>query len=524
MHGTGSGQRSGSLFLIVTLGLATQAVAQLPTIGVPRGVARIEIQGNFESYSHRYHDGSLEEYLADFETPALGSGFWPELAPSETTIGQIIGNGAYRLNLGRVTAKSEVNVGTATLSLALGLTKRLTLLGSLPYVYSRIQPTLSVDSTSGDAGPNALAAAGGCPSVAFFAQFDAALTTVRDNLNSGAYTGSKQALAQQVLADSTLRQQLCQVIAEPTTASPFLPTTSSQAGVVMNGQISSLQSVLRDSLAVPSFTAPVPLPDARLDTQGYQDFISDPAGPVAGRQVNTNLLGYIGDIQLGAAYTLVDHWDSAKRLGGFRSALQATVRLPTGKRDQPDNFIDLGTGRAGYDLNLELTTDLGAGRLGARVVAGYSLRLPALRVRRVSPLTQPIAYANRLTNVTINPGDMILVEVRPFFRLAKTLALQAGIQYWRQGADRVTYPTAADSLRVPGNLSASLLAQDTRASGTTVSGGVTYHNPGALTENGKGLPLEANWSYAAVVTGAGGRVSQSRTTTVAIRFYHRIWH
>ena len=524
MHETGRGQRIGALLLVVSLGTAAQATAQLPTIGVPRGVARIEIQGHFESYGQRYHDGSIEDYLADFESPALGSAFWPDLAPAETTIGQIIGNGTYRLNLGRVTAQSEVNVGTATISLALGLTRRLTLLGSVPYVYSRIQPSLAVDSTSGDAGANPLLGTGDCQTVPFFAQFGAALTTVQDNLNSGTYTGSKQALARQVLADTTLLRQLCQVIAAPTTASPFLPTTSSQAGAVMNGQISSLQTVLRDSLGVPSFTTPVPLPDARLDAGGYQDFISNPSGPVAGRQVNENLLGYLGDIQVGAAYTLFDHWDSGNRLGGFRSALQATMRLPTGKRDSPNNFVDLGTGSAGYDLNLALTTDLGTGRVGARLVAGYSLRFPVLRVRRVSPPTQPIAYADRLTNVTVNPGDVVLFEARPFFRLARTIALQAAFQYWHQGADRVSYPTAADSLRVPGNISASLLAEDTRASGMTVSGGVTYSNPGALSEGGKGLPLEANWSYAAVIGGSGGRLPQSRTTSVAIRFYHRIWH
>jgi hypothetical protein len=521
---TGRGQRIGALLLLISLGTSARAAAQLPTIGVPRGVARFEVQGDFNSYGQRYHGGSVENYLADFETPALGSAFWPDLAPAETTIGEIIGSGTYRLNLGRVTAQSEVNVGTATFSLALGLTKRLTLLGSVPYVYSRIQPSLAVDSTSGDAGTNPLAGTGGCQTVPFFSQFGAALTTVQDNLNSGAYTGSQQTLANQVLADTTLLRQLCQVIAAPGTASPFLPTNSSQAGAVMNGQISSLQTVLRDSLSVPSFTAPVPLPDARLDAGGYQDFISDLSGPVAGTQVSENLLGYLGDIQVGAAYTLFDHWDSDNRLGGFRSALQATVRLPTGKRDSPNNFVDLGTGRAGYDLNLALTTDLGTGRVGARLVAAYSLRLPVARVRRVSPPTQPIAYLDRLTNVNINPGDVALVEIRPFFRLARTLALQAAFQYWRQGEDQVTYPTPADSLRVPGNISASLLAQDTRASGMTVSGGVTYSNPGALSEGGKGLPLEANWSYAAVIGGSGGRVPRSGATTVAIRFYHRIWH
>jgi hypothetical protein len=201
-------------------------------------------------------------------------------------------------------------------------------------------------------------------------------------------------------------------------------------------------------------------------------------------------------------------------------ALSGTVTLPTGQPDLQNNFFDIGTGTGHNEVRVGITTDLGGGRWGARLAAGYNLRLRAFRVRRVSPPDQPIAFEDRLANLELNPGDIASVTVRPFFRLAPTLALQAGVQYWRRSQDQVTYASAADSiLGVPANV----LAQDTEADATILSGGITYSSSRIQEGRRRGLPVEASWTYSGVVASTQGRVAQSRTMRMMIRFYYRLW-
>ena len=73
---------------------------------------------------------------------------------------------------------------------------------------------------------------------------------------------------------------------------------------------------------------------------------------------------------------------------------------------------------------LRITTDLGAGRWGLRAEGMYNRQLAADYILRVAPPTQPLAGLDRLSAVRRDPGDIVSLAVRPFFRLAPTFALQ----------------------------------------------------------------------------------------------------
>ena len=88
-------------------------------------------------------------------------------------------------------------------------------------------------------------------------------------------------------------------------------------------------------------------------------------------------------------------------------------------------------------------------------------------------------------------------------RLARTLALQAGVQHWNRKTDEVTY--APPAVPIPG-IDASLLAERVGANATMLSVGVTYANPGRLRPGGTGLPVDASWSYERVLRSGRGRV------------------
>ena len=106
-------------------------------------------------------------------------------------------------------------------------------------------------------------------------------------------------------------------------------------------------------------------------------------------------------------------------------------------------------------------------------------------------------------SVRRDPGDILALEVRPFYRLARTLAVQAGLQHWTRKADQVSY--AITRRRAPW-CRRSVLAEATAANATLFSAGITYSNPGRLRAGGTGLPVDASWSYERVLRSAKGRV------------------
>jgi hypothetical protein len=115
---------------------------------------------------------------------------------------------------------------------------------------------------------------------------------------------------------------------------------------------------------------------------------------------------------------------------------------------------------------------------------------------------------------------VVSLAVRPFFRLAPTLAIQGSARHWSRGADEVAYATAVDS--VPG-VSASVVAQDTKASATVLGIGLTYSSPGRLRPGGTGLPVDASWTYERVVGASGGIVPDRQAVRAQLRLYFGIF-
>jgi hypothetical protein len=508
---------------------ASPASAQLAPAGVPKGTVRIDLRGEFQSVSSRYLHGTKEEYLADFASPALGADRFAAVRAADSLIALIVGGTANRINLGRTTAVGQRVTGTATIGVSLGLTSRLTLFLNVPLVETRVQAKVTVDSSTALAGlnpahPTLGTAAGQADAARFFQQFTAALDTLNRRIASGFYSGPQDALARAIAARGTAMQAaLLQLTSDPLAASPFLPTDTSAAGRAIAGAIAGLQDTLQNQLGVTGFTDAPVLAAVPFTTAQYQALLTDPRGPVAGAPLAAPTLQRLGDIDVGATYTVVDRWDRGRRWGGIRIAVTGLVRLPTGQRDSPHNFLDTGTGNGRYEAGASAIVDLGRGRPGARIAGGYLARLPARRVRRVAPPGEPIAFLDRLTNVQIDAGDVVTVRVQPYLRLARGFAIQGTAEYWRQGADQVTYARSADS--VPG-VAASLLGRQSRRSALVLGAGVSYVGRSALecTPGRKcGLPIEAGWTWSTVARATGGRVEKVRATALEIRWYHRLW-
>ncbi|TFG50609.1 MAG: hypothetical protein E4H38_03265 [Gemmatimonadales bacterium] len=514
------------LLLLVNAPLA----AQLAPVGAPRGVLRLEIRGTFESADRRLFDGTTEDYLADFGSNALGQDRLPFLASADSILGQIVSLPAFRMNLGREKARGQLTIGTATLGSSLGITSRITIFASVPLVTTRVQANLRLDSANADAGINPAHPFNGDPAgqqqaANFFTSFTAALSTLDANIANGSYAGnpSLDSLARATSAEAALlRDQLLAVTSDPALASEFLPPISSTAGMTITGRVTTLQSTL-STLSVSGFVEAPVLADQRLTDPEFAGFVSNPNGRIAAFPIAETKLSRPGDMDVGATYTLLDHFDRPGTTGGARLALTAQLRLPTGTRDNPDNLLDVGTGNGRYEAGVSAAGDLGKGRIGARFEAGYLMRFSSLRVRRVSAPSEPYPEAFRLTNVNYDAGDVITAGVSPFLRLARGLALVGSAEYWRTGADDVTYSDGKSAL--PG-ISAGVMAQDSKRSALAVGAGLSYvgRSGGNCEARGKcGWPIEVDLRVRTVAHATGGRVPKYLSTTFGIRWHHRLW-
>ena len=440
------------------------------------------------------------------------------------------GHPGYRLNLGTLRARGQLTVGTGTIGASLGVTRQLTLFAHVPMVTTRVQANLPLDSTAADAGFNPAHPVYGNPTdqdraVQFFAAFDAALRALDDSIRAGHYDAdlALKALAQQTLDwGDTLRVELKDLtVGNP---SPFLPTSASPTGQQIIDLIQGLQTTLSDSLGVTGtgFTSDPVLAAKRLGRTDLADFVSNPLGSIAAFPPGEAKVSRMGDMDVGAVVTLIDHFDRPQHIGGLRVALTTLLRLPTGTRDNPNNLVDVGTGNGRYEVGGGATLDLGHGWIGLRATASYLDRLPTLRVRRVSPPSVPYAESIRLTNVRVDAGDIVSVGARPYFRLARNLALHGQLDWSRTGADAVRYNTAADAVT---GVAASVMNEATRSS-LAWGGGLSYVGRAAHECESRrrcGWPIEAGWSYTVVAQGSGGRVVKFRSTTLEIRWYQRLW-
>lgn len=517
--------------LVPLLLLASPVAAQLAPIGAPKGTLRFDIGGMFESADRRLFDGHTEDYLASFGSPALGADRLPFLRAVDSTIGAALGQPGFRVNLGAQQANGQLTIGTGILGAAIGITRKLTLFGRIPLVTTRVQAHLALDSTSGNAGLNpAHPALGNSTDQGlanqFFNDFDSALDGLTARLANGTYNSNPtlKAIAQSVLAEATAMREGLGSITMEGGASAILPTVTSAGGIALVNRIRALQDTFAVTLGVnSSFSADPVLPVDQIGNASFRDLLSNPDGPIGATLFGETKVSRMGDMDVGASYTLIDRFDRPGTTGGVRLALEGLMRLPTGQLPNPNNLLDPGTGNGRYEAGGSGTLDVGAGRWGSRFTGGYLVRFASNRVLRVAPPTAGYGSFGTLTNIRLDAGDVFSLGARPFYRLARNFAIHGIAEYWRERESSASYPRSIDS--IPG-LPASLITNGSGRRAITVGGGVTYVGRAAREcEEGRkcGFPIDASWSFGTVVAGSGGIVPKMRVTQVMIRWYQRIW-
>ena len=506
--------------LLLSLGRPLTGSSQVTPLTVPKGALRLDFSGEFKSWDWRWRDGSREEWAADLGRPTLDRAFLPEILASEERLQRVTGVAAVNLSIGRSIASSLVNLGTFGLGGAFGLTKSITLFGTVPIVAVKVEPRFLIDSTGANAAFGLDPSAQG----AFFGQLAQARQQLRTRLTAGDFDNDPtlKALAQSTVAKAELLEaELGALLLTGSATTTVVPRANSTVAQQVVQVVRDLQAVLAQSFAITSFQAIPAFPSSPITTAAFGDYVTDPLGRIAALPLDdTPTFSYLGDIEVGATIALVDRLPTSTIGSGFRAYATAMARLRTAKLDSPNRFMDVGSGDRQPDVEMSLTADWVRGRLGARVSGGYNLQLPGNQNRRIAPPDQPIAPAASLAAVRRDPGDVIMVSARPFLRIATYLSVFGGVDFWTKQRDKFSY--AADQPALPG-YDPDVLAAGSQSDALLLSGGLSYSHSGLNKRGLLRLPMDASFRYQRIVRSGSGIVPDANTVSIDLRFYTRLF-
>jgi hypothetical protein len=514
--------RIPALLAAASAALSLPATAQFPAPTVPRGQFAVEIRTWSEGWDQRFLAGGRQPAGTDFTRQGIGANWFPALRDADALLAELAGTTGPVLNLGSFSAIQMTTERELGLGAAVGLTSRLTVSALVPLRRVRVRTATTYNPDGANAGFNPVDPGLGTPggagqTITFFAAFDAALGTLSDRLASGYWDAdpATRAVAQHALSEGrALREGLYTVMVEPATRAAVLPTAGSLAGTAILNRIAALQSQFANLLQIGGFTGQPAFPAAAFTPDAWDTFLTDPAGPIAGSLLAPPYTA-LGDIELGAAYLLIDRrpahpWGAALRLAGH-----ATVRLRTSQLPNPARFFEIGTGDRQPDLEAMISADFAHGRAAVRLAGWYNHQYPGNQLRRIGPPGEPLRYANTAAAVRKDPGDILGVSILPAYRFTPRFAFLGGVEWWQRGDDVFDYVEGQPPLD---GVNPADLGRDSGASALSVRAGLTWSHPG----DGR-APLDAGITWERVVSASGGRVPQREVVRGMLRLYGRLW-
>ncbi|MDH3368466.1 MAG: hypothetical protein OEO17_11530 [Gemmatimonadota bacterium] len=505
--------------------VVTPAHAQYPDARlVPSGALSVSFEPRYMNYRERLDaGGTLEPLGTDFSDSAAGARLFPTLVTSQDAVRAMLGDDSYAMTAGAFQTALDADIRTFPFNFRFGLSSRITLTASIPVVTTRAQVSFVVDSASANVGWNQVATAAGNVQAAtqiqtLLADLESAAQFVEAQIAAGAY-GCPSSPSCTAAQDAVTRARamavnvsgLSGLDAAGTVAPelpPFAPLASSAAGAAIVQAIATLSTELQ-SLGAPALTASFPLPTGTLGTDDVGSVLSDPEfGYEALPLAFTRFRQKLGDVELGLRYGLVQR-------SATRAVVFATARLPTGTLDDPDNFVDIGTGDRQTDVELGFEGFVQAGSFVALAAsAAYNFQFSQQLPRRITSHDRPFAPLSTLEDVNRNLGDMLWVGLYPSLRLAPAFTAYGSATYFRRSADRVTLAgTSPGSSPDP-----AVLEFETSMESMGFGGGIAYHAVRA-----SGLPVEAGVDYRTVFSGSGGQMPKSTSLHFYLRLSWRIF-
>ena len=485
---------------------------QLPYLTAPAGTLRIELDGAFMPTSREYADGTSRR-LGD---PITGGNTLAGDLDARLT--QLLGRPASPASSGSLSVDLMHQRGEGGVGLAVGVSQRLTLSMRLPIVSVRTESRLVQDGATATLGINP-ALLGDGTSDAWLTQFAASLEELQLRRDAGEYAGNPQllALANSILATAPAwRAGVADLLIDEGRASLLLPLATSLDGTALLGQAAVYRDQLSDALGVSAPSGQLALPLEGMTSEEFNDLLTDPLGFGLAPVEEQPFVG-LGDAEIGVVYSLAGNVNPERRRW-FGAWLTGGLTLPTGTPPRPDRLRDQGTGDGQLDVRVGGTVELGHGRLGLRAEGGYHLQLTGSRETRIGGRDAFLLPAARQATLDWDPGDILTLTARPFFRLADRLAITGSVSWFRRGEDRW-------SERAAGALAGEVASMGAGSNGSALrlGAGLSYAHDGRHVDGVQRVPVEAGLAVERTAWSGAGLVAQQTVTRMWFRVYKRLW-
>ncbi len=518
-------------FAAIAVGLsaaAAPAPAQyLDARVLTRGTFRIGFEPSYLSYDRRFDpDGEQEPLGFDLSADSAGPMFLPSLEAPQAAVRSLLGDATYRMSFGTAQTDLDADVRTVPFNFQLGLADRVTIAASVPFVTSRMQVAFTVDSANANVGWNQIASASGnntgaSETLTLLQQLTASTSALDALIAAGGFdcpSGPTCDAARSLVDRSALLTTDLigltgidgggSVVAE---LPPFVPLASSAAGQAILAVIQDIGTEFT-GFGVSPITATLPLPTGHVTAEDVNTVLTTAgfgydAGPLEFNKYRQRF----GDAEVGIRWGLV-------QTPNVRVAVTTGVRLPTGIRDMPGNFVDIGTGDRQTDLIGGVELAFEPGNVVSFGLAGeYTLQLEDQLLRRITTPDRPIALAATEFTVSRDLGDIIRLHAFPALRLHPSLSAYTSVEYFDKQSDVVTIAQSnGNGGSAPDPMELEL---ETRMQRLSVGAGLHYRSLNRTSR----VPVEAGLHYQTALQGSGGLTPMTTRMSLYLRLFYRLF-
>lgn len=538
--------------------LSAQSVRGLgdDALTAPRGSIRIQFSTAITDISQRYGkgspgraDGSLEPLFADFSVDTLGVRQFPGLTPVQNAIRALTGNSAFTLSLGKTVLTSSVRVQTTPIALEAGLTNRLSIGVMVPIVSARhevqfnVNPGTSRGTVSFNPGRDFDTSAS--RNALLVSQLTTARTQLASLLAACGVNPASSASCPTVIANGPALVSNAQSFTDGivavygtrrTDGSLFVPIAGSAADSAIVTRVTALRTQFQQYgiTALAATTTGPASPSAAITPDGLQSVIQDSLPGLSAARLGTITRQGLGDIEVAVKLRLFDSFGARSDTMRFlprglniRQSFAGAYRFGTGTIDQPDDFLDVGTGDGQNDIEVRSFTDVVYGRkFFASVIARYTVQLADQQLRRITDRPDEVfapAYRERL--VSRDLGDQLELEFTPRWILSDFFSVGAQYLIRRKAEDTFvgtfTVPPTESGLAAPLSLDARTMRFETAATEQRVGFGLTFSSLAAHARGKASLPIEVQYFNSRTIAGSGGAVPRLSIHQLQVRLYPR---
>jgi hypothetical protein len=376
-----------------------------------------------------------------------------------------------------------------------------------------------------------------------FTQFTTAANTLEGSIaacqaNPAASPSCPTLLANQASAQSLIASSRAFAggVNQIYSTSPFIPIVGTDAQLAIEARVAAFKALYGSFLGAgnPITTNGPFASQSRLSVRDAQRILSEPAFGIAAAPLESVHRSHIGDIDLGAKFSVFDTFNgstearmSPKGLN-FRTAVGGMLRLPTGQIESADNFIDLGTGRGAVAIEGRWFTDVLVGsRFWESFVIRFNKPFADDETMRIIDLpNEELAPLYRRQTVHRQLGSAFEFETAPRIVLNDFFAVSAWYMYRHKQQDHYTgtftIPAATTGF-ADITLDASTLDLETEQKEHRFGGGISFSNLFSFEQGKAKIPFEVTYLHWQTTKGEGGNQPKFFTDQIQMRLYARIF-